>query len=105
MPNLLQGRHALVTGGGSGIGRSMCRGLAALGATVYVVDLDADAAERVSAEIVAGGGVAHPRGIDVADSEAVESLAESVFAAEGRLDVLQAHEPAIGCLRRSRRHY
>lgn len=61
-----EGRVAVVTGGGSGIGAATVRRLAAEGATVHVVDRDAGGAEEVAAEVGAT-----PVTLDVADHEAV----------------------------------
>ncbi|SCL30857.1 3-hydroxybutyrate dehydrogenase [Micromonospora pallida] len=65
----LTGRTALVTGGGSGIGRACALRLAAAGATVHVVDVNVEAAKEVADE--AGG---RAEGVDLADPEAVERL-------------------------------
>src|SRR5688500_16275951 len=65
----LSGRIALVTGGGSGIGRACVRVLAASGAKVHVVDRDGPAAERVAGEV---GGWAHT--VDLADQAAIDTL-------------------------------
>jgi len=64
---------AVVTGGGHGIGRAICRRLHRDGATVVVVDLDSTAAATVAAEI---GGDA--RGVDVADEKAMLALVDEV---------------------------
>ncbi|MFD2768380.1 3-hydroxybutyrate dehydrogenase [Micromonospora eburnea] len=69
----LSGRSALVTGGGSGIGRACALRLAAAGATVLVVDRNVAAAEAVAAE--AGG---RSVGIDLADAAAVDRLDATV---------------------------
>ena len=63
----LRGRTAVVTGGASGIGRACARRLAAAGARIVVLDLDADAARDAAAE-VAGEAV----GLDLADLAAVD---------------------------------
>lgn len=65
----LEGRRALVTGGGSGIGRACAVRLAAVGAAVVVVDLDAARAEAVAAEV---GGTAVTA--DLSDLDAVDAL-------------------------------
>jgi NAD(P)-dependent dehydrogenase (short-subunit alcohol dehydrogenase family) len=64
---------AVVTGGGHGIGRALCRRLARDGVKVVVVDIEADAAEIVAAEI---GGLA--RHLDVSDESAIMSLVDEV---------------------------
>jgi 3-hydroxybutyrate dehydrogenase len=69
----LSGRIALVTGGGSGIGRACVRVLAASGAKVHVVDRDGPAAERVAGEV---GGWAHT--VDLADQAAIDTLPAEV---------------------------
>jgi NAD(P)-dependent dehydrogenase (short-subunit alcohol dehydrogenase family) len=84
----LAGRVAVVTGAGSGIGRSTARLLARLGATVYAADLNEESAAAVASEIRADGGGATPHAVDVSDPAAVETLAERVFDAEGAVDVL-----------------
>ncbi|MFG2501492.1 3-hydroxybutyrate dehydrogenase [Streptomyces sp. NPDC048441] len=65
----LTGRTAMVTGGGSGIGRACAVALAAAGAFVHVVDLDAESAKAVATAV---GG--EPHAVDLADPAALESL-------------------------------
>ncbi|WP_329391041.1 3-hydroxybutyrate dehydrogenase [Streptomyces sp. NBC_01716] len=69
----LQGRTALVTGGGSGIGRACAEALAGAGALVHIVDRDADAAKSVAAGT---GGVSHA--VDLADAGAIGRLPADV---------------------------
>jgi NAD(P)-dependent dehydrogenase (short-subunit alcohol dehydrogenase family) len=80
----LEGRVALVTGGGSGIGRASAQALAQAGAHVAVSDIDEDAALAVAQEI--GRGEAHR--LDVAEEAAVEAVVAAVMGRHGRIDIL-----------------
>lgn len=80
------GANALVTGGASGIGRALCERLAALGALVTIVDLQADLAEEVAAAIRASGGDARSEALDITDYAATEDLYQRVAERTGRLD-------------------
>jgi NAD(P)-dependent dehydrogenase (short-subunit alcohol dehydrogenase family) len=77
---------AIVTGGGSGIGRALCGQLARAGAHVFVVDVDAAAAEAVAAALRGGGGRAEAAPVDVRDAVAIRALVDRVAAEHGRLD-------------------
>jgi NAD(P)-dependent dehydrogenase (short-subunit alcohol dehydrogenase family) len=83
-----KGKTAVVTGAGSGIGRSMALLLAQLGATVHVADIDGAAAIETAGTINNSGGKAAGHTLDVTDAEAVAAFAEDVFAADGRVDIL-----------------
>ena len=78
----LQGKTAIVTGGGSGFGAGIARKLAAEGAFVYVADINRDAAAEIAGEV---GGEAV--GVDVADNKSVAAMAATVLA-KGDLDIL-----------------
>jgi NAD(P)-dependent dehydrogenase (short-subunit alcohol dehydrogenase family) len=78
---------ALVTGGAGGIGAAIARRLARAGTLVVVVDRDEAGARRVAEEIVAVGGPAEARGLDVGDAAAVEELIDSLADRHGRLDL------------------
>jgi rhamnulose-1-phosphate aldolase/alcohol dehydrogenase len=86
-PKPLATRVALVTGGGSGIGRAIARRLSSEGACVVVADRDGDAAARVAAELgtadVAVGVVA-----DVTDAAAVAEMVRAAAIAFGGLDLV-----------------
>ncbi len=83
-----EGKIAIVTGGASGIGRAVCEALGARGALVVVADIAAEAAAEVARGIVAQGGRAEGKALDVRDAEAVQKVVGDTAAAHGRLDYL-----------------
>ena len=88
MAGPFQDQVAIVTGGASGIGAALCRGLTAGGARVVVADLDGEGAERLAAELRAGGAGAEAAHLDVTRAADVAALVERVAREQGRLDLL-----------------
>ncbi len=85
---LLDGRVAVVTGGGSGIGAAIAVLFAQHGALVELADLDGDRVEEVASGITSAGGAARTHVADVTTDDDVARLAESVLGHHGRVDVL-----------------
>jgi NAD(P)-dependent dehydrogenase (short-subunit alcohol dehydrogenase family) len=86
MAGLVQGKVALVTGGGSGIGRATSIIFAREGARVAVADLNLEGCEETVATIKRAGGDACAIRCDVARSSQVQSMVEQVVKTYGRLD-------------------
>lgn len=87
-PDLLSGKVALVTGGGTGIGFVIARSFAQLGATVVVAARHLEPLERAVAGLSQAGGRAHLRQLDVRDPSAVASAVGAVVAEQGGLHIL-----------------
>jgi NAD(P)-dependent dehydrogenase (short-subunit alcohol dehydrogenase family) len=84
----LEGKIALVTGAGAGIGRGIAQTFAREGAHVVVADVDADAAGQAAAEIVKANGAAEAHAVDVTDTAQVKRLMQAIGERHGKLDVL-----------------
>lgn len=88
MSGLLEGRVALVTGGGTGIGAAVARRFASEGAAVAVLDRDDDSAHRVAVELIEAGGAAMAVAADVGEQEDVLRAFAEVDAWHDQLDIL-----------------
>ena len=86
MAGLLDGKSALVTGGGGGIGRATALALAREGARLAIADIAADAAREAVALVNAAGGQAISLSGEVARDADVRAMVEAVIGAYGRLD-------------------
>ena len=88
------GKVALVSGAGSGIGRATAMGFAARGAKVAVADIDKAKAEAVTGEIARAGGTAVAIAADAGKPEGIDAMIEGAVRAFGGLDIL--HNNAFG---------
>lgn len=84
----VQDKVCIITGGGSGIGRSAALMLAQQGAKIALVGRTAAKVEAVRDEIAAGGGEAMAFGLNVADIDGVRDMTRQTLDAYGRIDVL-----------------
>src|SRR3954451_17153710 len=85
-PGILDGKVALVTGGGGGIGRATALAMIREGARVAVADFDAATARDTVAQINGAGGQAVTLTGDVTSTEAVQEMVQDILSAYGRLD-------------------
>ena len=88
MAGRLEGRVAIITGGGHGIGRAYALRLAHEGASVVVAEIDERAALAVAQELQSAGHQAIGLRTDVSDKDSVERMAQAAVARFGRIDVL-----------------
>lgn len=84
----LDGKSAIVTGAGRGIGRAIALRLAQSGAWVGVVDIDPETSGSVTAEIRKSGGQAEPFRVDITDFKAVKSCVDQIEAKRKSIDIL-----------------
>lgn len=84
----IKGRRAVVTGGGSGIGRQICLTLAAEGAVIVIPDRDLAAAEETASLIADLGGSATTAQVDVTDGPGVEAAVSTIVDQHGGIDIL-----------------
>jgi NAD(P)-dependent dehydrogenase (short-subunit alcohol dehydrogenase family) len=84
----LNGRVAVVTGAGQGIGAACARALGEAGAIVVLADMLADRAEKTTAELKSMGIKAHAMTLDVTKSKDVDAAADRIVKEHGRVDIL-----------------
>ncbi|MBT1687347.1 SDR family NAD(P)-dependent oxidoreductase [Dawidia soli] len=84
----LQQKTAVITGGGSGIGKAIATLFARQGASVYILELNPDAANAAVTEIKAAGGKATALTANVADQRQVKDALATVAQQAGRIDIL-----------------
>lgn len=82
------GKVAIVTGGGSGIGREVVLKLARLGAKVAIVDIDEESADKVALEVRERGGEVLVVKTDISEYDQTVAMAKAVYERFGRIDVL-----------------
>jgi NAD(P)-dependent dehydrogenase (short-subunit alcohol dehydrogenase family) len=87
-PDMLKGRAIFLTGGGTGLGRSMALHFARLGARMFLVGRREDPLREVADEILRAGGSAAYASCDVRDYAAVEAAANRAYEQFGRIDTL-----------------
>jgi len=84
----LESKVALVTGGGSGIGRGVCLEFARQGAFVAIPDINGKGAEAVAAEIAATGGAALAIQVDITKWPEIQRMTDAAMRRFGRIDIL-----------------
>ena len=97
---LLDGKTAIVTGGGGGIGRGITERFAAEGAAVTIAEIDEGRAAETTASIRAAGGTVEPVVADVRDAADVDRVVAAALAADGRVDVLVNNVGHYGGIRK-----
>jgi NAD(P)-dependent dehydrogenase (short-subunit alcohol dehydrogenase family) len=83
----MDGRVAVVTGAGQGMGKEIAKALASLGATVVIAEINEATGEETARSIQAAGGQAVYRHLDVRDTQSVAEVARWIQQTHGRLDI------------------
>jgi NAD(P)-dependent dehydrogenase (short-subunit alcohol dehydrogenase family) len=94
-----EGKVAIVTGAGQGIGEAYAKGLAREGASVVVADINEEQGARVTAEIQKSGATARFARVDVASPESTKAMADATIAAYGGIDYLVNNAAIYGGMR------
>lgn len=96
----IEGKTAIVTGSGSGIGRASAHALSKAGAQVVVADINLDGAKETVAEIEANGGTAHAVAVDVSDEASVAEMVATAVAEYGSLQLLHNNAADVQIIQR-----
>jgi len=84
----LSGKTAIITGGGTGIGRAIAQTFARAGANVFICGLESGPGEQTVSGITSEGGAAQFRVLDIGDPSSTNEFVDSVANATGRIDIL-----------------
>ncbi|UDY37399.1 SDR family oxidoreductase [Dermatobacter hominis] len=90
------GKVSIVTGAAGGIGEGYARRLASEGASVVIADIDGERAEKVAADIAAGGAATLGLRVDVSDPASTQRMAADTMEAFGRIDHLVNNAAIFG---------
>ena len=91
----LEGKVAVITGAGRGIGAAIARTFVAEGAAVQCLDIDAGAGAATAAELAGAGGRASAAACDVRDSDSVRAGVQAALDAFGQLDIVVANAATV----------
>ena len=95
----IEGKVAIVTGAGGGIGEGYAKGLAAQGARVVIAEIDKEKGERVAGEILESGAQAQFVEVDVSSPTSTKAAAERTVAAFGGIDFLVNNAAIFGAMK------
>ncbi|MCP3974320.1 MAG: SDR family oxidoreductase [bacterium] len=96
MTGRLDGRVAIITGGGSGLGEASSKRFAEEGANVLVADMNEDGAKRVASEIEIAGGTASAVHVDVTSRASNEAMASAALERYGTIDTIYCNAGIVG---------